>query len=478
MGKGAKSILGIVASIVVPFIAAPIAAAIGISGTLGSTLVGAALGAGASALTGGNPLLGALGGGIGGYMAGGGFSQVKDLFGGMFGGEQVAGIAPEISPEATASFAGQTVGPGETFITGPDNAVLTNGGIGLAQPGTPLPPPRPEGLNLSNFGTSGATSAIESGPVQFAAANPTGTATDAVSVGAERIASSGNYGVPEQYGNPFNIKGLGTDIFAPAETTGVTSGASSGITGANSADFTSAMRGALSQPANITAEAALNNVSASDAMAAYGAGGAGKGFSMSGLIDKVLNNPSGLAQLAMTMFNKPPQNLTAAEQAAVQDAARLASENQALFAQRVEEARSLLQRGTPNPEQAFAQTGLTVQRRLEEERRGKPAGLQDAAARRAAIEGSRLGTQAVTENARQALAYEQAGLAALPTTAPTGAAGLALPIYQALENRKRAYENSLSQAVGGMFGNMYGGSSGRYGGSNNQYATGYGSMYS
>lgn len=471
MGKGVSSILGIVASIVVPFVAAPIAAAIGISGTIGTTLVGAALGAGASALTGGNPLLGALGGAAGGFMAGGGGSMVKDLFGGFFGGEGVTGVVPEISSEAQAAFAGQSVAPGDPMIAGPDNSALTAGGYGTVDMNAPLPPPRPTG-NFSNI--SGVTSSIAGEtPVQLASANPSGTMSDAIQPGADRLAGVSD--IPEWKQDPFGIMGK----FNAAEPTVASTGATSGgaVTSGGNADFTSAMRGALSSPQNITAEAALNSVSPSEAMAAYG-GGAGKGFSMSGLLDKVLNNPQGLAQLAMTMFNKPPQQLTAAEQAAVQDAARLAGENQALFAQRVEEARSLMQRGTPNPEQAFAQTGMTVQRRLEEERRGKPAGLQDAAARRAAIESSRLGTQAVTENARQALAYEQAGLAALPTTAPTGAAGLSLPIYQALENRKRAYENSLSQAVGGMFGSMYGGSSGRYGGSNNQYASGYGSMYS
>ena len=465
MSKGVKSVLGIVASIVVPFVAAPIAAAIGISGTIGTTLVGAALGAGASALTGGNPLLGALTGAAGGFMAGGGGSMVKDLFGGFFGGEGVTGAVPEISSEAQAAFAGQSVAPGDPMIAGPDNSALTAGGYGTVDMNAPMPPPRPTG-NFSNI--SGVTSSIAGEtPVQLASANPSGTMSDAIQPGADRIAGMEN--VPEHMQDPWGIRGR----FTATEPTA----ASSNISAAESSSLTNQLRSSLSSPENLIKEGAYNNVSPSEALSGSTTS-AGKGFSMSGLLDKVLNNPQGLAQLAMTMFNKPPQQLTAAEQAAVQDAARLAGENQALFAQRVEEARSLMQRGTPNPEQAFAQTGMTVQRRLEEERRGKPAGLQDAAARRAAIESSRLGTQAVTENARQALAYEQAGLAALPTTAPTGAAGLALPIYQALENRKRAYENSLSQAVGGMFGSMYGGSSGRYGGSNNQYASGYGSMYS
>jgi hypothetical protein len=72
---GIGSILGIVASIAVPFFAPMIATAVfGGASVLGSALTGAALGAGTSALTGGNPLTGALMGGIGAgfssYMSG------------------------------------------------------------------------------------------------------------------------------------------------------------------------------------------------------------------------------------------------------------------------------------------------------------------------------------------------------------------------------------------------------------------------
>jgi len=50
----------------------------------------------------------------------------------------------------------------------------------------------------------------------------------------------------------------------------------------------------------------------------------------------------------------------------------------------------------------------------------------------------------------------------LPTTAPTGAAGLALPIYAALDKRRAEYARDLANATGGLFGGMFGGSSGRY----------------
>ncbi len=72
---GIGSVLGIVASIAVPFFAPMIATAVfGGASVLGSALTGAALGAGTSALTGGNPLTGALLGGVGAgfssYMSG------------------------------------------------------------------------------------------------------------------------------------------------------------------------------------------------------------------------------------------------------------------------------------------------------------------------------------------------------------------------------------------------------------------------
>ena len=73
-GGKVKRVIRTVAQIVIPFVAAPIAGAIGLSAAIGSTLAGAATGAvlgGASAaLTGGDWKKGALMGGLSGGVAG------------------------------------------------------------------------------------------------------------------------------------------------------------------------------------------------------------------------------------------------------------------------------------------------------------------------------------------------------------------------------------------------------------------------
>ena len=379
MSKGVKMVLGVVAAIAIPFIAAPIAAAIGFSGVLGSTLVGAALGAGASAVTGGNPLLGAAMGGFGGFMGGGGFDMVKDAFGNItnavgIGGEGVAGAAPISGVEGVAGVTTPAVG-----------SVFTPGSV------DPL-----TGIAYSPMAEAASTG----------------------------IASAGS----SPTSNPFASAQTGQ---VPVPGVRPTEFGASPITVWGGADGTNAV-------ASTAAPAASSS-----------------GSFLSSLGDKLLSNPGSLAQLGMTMFNKAPQELTAAEKAAVDDTARLAGENKALFEQRVSQAEALMNRKN-NPEQAYAQTGMLVQRRLEEAQRGKPEANAAAAERRAQIEGARMGTLAASEAEKQSLANEQAGLAALPTTAPTGAAGLSLPIYAALDKRREAYNRDLANSVGGLFGSLYG----------------------
>jgi len=65
MSKGVKKALGFIVAIAIPFVAAPIAASLGMAGWLGSAAVGAGLGAANAAVTGGNIAQGALFGGLG-----------------------------------------------------------------------------------------------------------------------------------------------------------------------------------------------------------------------------------------------------------------------------------------------------------------------------------------------------------------------------------------------------------------------------
>lgn len=175
----------------------------------------------------------------------------------------------------------------------------------------------------------------------------------------------------------------------------------------------------------------------------------GAGRAVGGLL-----TPSGIAsvgQLAMTMYNRPPQDLTPEERNYVNETAELAATNRAVFEERVSAARRLLQQGGANPEQAFAQTQMGVERRFRE------AGLRTPEeSRRAQIEGARLGAAAVSGEQARAATATQAGLAAMPTTAPVGAATLALPAFRDVERREREYQADLARGVGGLAGALGG----------------------
>jgi hypothetical protein len=481
MGKGVGQILGIVAAIVVPFVAAPIAGAIGLSAaigeTAGATLVGAGLGAASSAATGGNPLLGAAMGGFGGYMANGGWDQIAGAGKNMFGGLFNEGVVPGSVDPLTANFyepIAQTSG-----ITTPTSTALSEYNPSVYADANPNfvsmepPPPAQTLVDAGNFDyvnyNTGQYAGLDPNS-QFSDSGLGRTVTDAnpntFSPNAQytsaqppttiqpSVTTPTAPEVPEYQQDPFGIKGKFGET-NPTPTSGNAGGGAS-----SNPDFTKSMRTALNSEQNIVKEAALNNVTPKEAMNAYSGGS--KGIFSDMTTKDWLGLAGNAAKLGMTMFNKPPQQLTAAEQAAVQDAQRLASENQALFAKRVEEARAMWSEGTPKPEQAFAQTGLTVERRLMENQRGKSPSQQAAEARRAAIEGTRLGTLAVSEDAARSRAARQTAMNALPTTAPTGAAGLALPIYAALDKRRAEYARDLANASGGLFGGMFGGSSGRY----------------
>lgn len=297
--KGIKKVVGAVAMIAAPFVAAPIAAAIGISGTIGTALVGAGIGGLGAAAAGMNPMVGAAIGGLGAFgvagkaAAAGGTGTVGSLFGGA-------------APGSTASILGTTA---KTAAAAAPAAGLATGGL------------------------------------------------------------------------------LG------------------------------------------------------------GGGILGTGLSL-----------GNLAPLAMAMYGKAPQDLTEVEKQNLIANAETAATERGVFNQKLDAARSLIQQGQANPEQAYATAQLGVQRGLAEADRtagvSDRAGLQDANRRRAAIEGTRLGTAAVTgENARAAQTT-QAGLLSLPTDVPTSASELNKTIYADLYKRRADFARDMSSAAGQMYGNL------------------------
>ena len=202
--------------------------------------------------------------------------------------------------------------------------------------------------------------------------------------------------------------------------------------------------------AGAAAAPAAAGLAAPAAAAATAAPAAAGGF-LSGL------NIGNLAPLAMSMFGKAPQNLTAVERQNLIDNAQTAAVERGVFDERLSGARALLQQGEARPEQAYATAKMATERGLRDTERsaglaGRP-GLRDAERRRASIEGTRIGTAAVTGEQARAAQATAAGLSALPTSVPTSASELNKTIYEDLYKRKSDYSRDLAGGFGQMYGN-------------------------
>ena len=186
---------------------------------------------------------------------------------------------------------------------------------------------------------------------------------------------------------------------------------------------------------------------------AGGIGGAAApaGASLSSLGSSLASavNPSNLAQLSAVMYNVSNYNqLDAPRQAALREAAELAATNRGLFEQRVNAAREMMQRAQANPQQAFAQTEMTVQRRLRD-----ATGAEPGAERKAAIEGTRLGVLAAEREQERARGAMSSAAAMLPTQAPQGSAGTTYAAMAADINARGQLATQGANLVTRMFPN-------------------------
>jgi hypothetical protein len=145
MSRGVKRVVAVVAAIAVPYLAPQIASSIGLSSAIGAaaanTATGALLGAGIAKATGGDPLIGAIGGGAGGYFGGGG----GDIFAGP-----AAPAGTGISPTVTGSGTGLAT-PSVTPTVAPTTTVLSPT-VGV----TPIDYSLAGGGAAPSFGLSGA----------------------------------------------------------------------------------------------------------------------------------------------------------------------------------------------------------------------------------------------------------------------------------------------------------------------------------
>jgi len=211
--------------------------------------------------------------------------------------------------------------------------------------------------------------------------------------------------------------------------------------------------------AGVTGAAAGGAAGAAGAAGATTAGGLGDFFQKVG--QGILANPAGVAQLAMTVFGRPPQELTAVEQAQLEELKGMATTNREMFEQRVRGANEMIQMAAqqaPNPQQAFAETKIASERQLGEQTRGMGADEAAFAQRRAGIRSTQAGaTAAAAEEARgrqTQAGLMQTGYGMLPDQAPQGVAGLSMPIYQSLQDRRDQYTRDLASGAGDLFGGI------------------------
>jgi len=407
-GKKNRGILGaaigIVAAVALPFAVPAIATAVfGSTAVAASTAAGALYGAATGALSGSitgdmgrGALIGGAGGAVGGFIQGGGIEATQNA---LFGAPtETATTVSYTRPEIA------TVAPvGEAGYYGP---TTIESGVGFT-PGV---------SELNTLGPAAAPTMT----YEAAATTPISTAGIGSAAGGAAVPAEASFGQRFMAGLTGQPVG-GAAAAAPAAATGgagLATGAAPGFGG---------------------------SVAGAAAPSFFSAEGLGRAV---GNLGSALTTPSGLAsvgQLAMTMYNKPPEGLTPEERAYVEETARLAGTNREMFDQRVTAARRLLQQGTANPEQAFAQANIGTQRRFRE------AGLRsESDIRRAEIAGGQAGAAAIPAEYARAATATTAGLNAMPTTAPAGAATLALPAFRDVERREREYARDLASGFGGL----------------------------
>jgi len=138
---------------------------------------------------------------------------------------------------------------------------------------------------------------------------------------------------------------------------------------------------------------------------------------------------------------------------------RMATENRALFEQQVANAAALMQSAeqqAANPEGAYAETKIRTERDLAEDTRGQSSDRAAATRRAGLIDSTNTATIAAAAEQERGdaaqMRYRTAANQALPDAAPQGYAGLAMPMYSDLAERRRQAQNDLVYGVGSAFG--------------------------
>ena len=178
-----------------------------------------------------------------------------------------------------------------------------------------------------------------------------------------------------------------------------------------------------------------------------------------------LTNPDTLLRITTLALAADPDitGLSAGEQELVAlrkaELQQMATENRALFEAQVANAEALMQAAdqqAANPEGAYAETKIRTERQLEEETRGQSADRAAATRRAGLIDSTVTGTIAAASEQERGdaaqMRYRTAANSALPDAAPQGYAGLAMPMYNDLAERRRQAQNDLVYGVGRTLG--------------------------
>ena len=456
MGGSARRVVAVVAAVTIPFVAPAIATSIGLSSAIGAaaanTVVGGTLGAISAKASGGNPLIGAVTGGVGGYFGGGG----GDLFAGPTVGTQQAQMlaaqdaAFGLTPSASSTALGY-----QAPVTAP---ITTAVGTGTQQ----------AGMLSAQDAALGLTPSASSTALGYQA--PVGDFGTALSGGASTTQQA-------------------QMLAAQDAALGLTPSASSTATGYQAPT-------AATQQAQMLAaqDAAFGPSVASPSATAYQApvatdpagapAGAPTTFTeaikrVPGAIAEKFKDPKALADMTLRAagqlagaalagdgLSDEEKQLLAAERS---DLERLRSENETLFRERVSAAQNLIGESRYFDPEYF---GLQRARQAQiAGARSKRAGLRglrgrqrNVAERQFDIETARttgsaydVGAQAATTGRLQT---QQAGLSLMPSTFPSvGYAGLR-GAYESADKRRRQTAGDVANLFGSLTGRSQAGSIG------------------
>ncbi|MEM0462115.1 MAG: hypothetical protein QW318_07960 [Candidatus Caldarchaeum sp.] len=304
------------------------------------------------------------------------------------------------------------------------------------------------------FSATKVAGAISSIGVGAKAASALGTVISSAATGA--AVNAGIAAVTGQKIGPALGRGalFGAGIGALGAVGGLVGGASPLLGGA----ATSGASGAINLPSGpVPALATGQGLLPSASQIATAAGmaapmGAALPGATGGVLSSVLTgvtDPSALARLTMLAMMGGNQGLTGEEKRLVdlrrQELQEMASRDRAMYERQISEANRLFQmrdQAAAQPEQAFAQTQLAAQRQLSEATRGLAPSQQMSEARRTAIRSAVPAAFAVSQDAMRANNEQRllqvAGNQALAgIQQPERAAGLMMPLANAIGNVRR-----------------------------------------